>query len=822
MNSTNKNFKRSDPELEKKIGDLVGQMTLEEKIDMISGHPQHGSTRAIERLGIPEFKMADGPAGVHWWTERSTTYPALIMAAASWDKDLVEKIGIGLGRDCLSRGVHILLAPGVNIYRSPLCGRNFEYLGEDPYLSSRMAVAYVRGVQSQGVSTTVKHYAVNFQEYERHHVSSDLDERTLREIYLPAFKAAIQEGGSGCLMTSYNLVNGVHTSEHPFLIDGILKNEWGFDGVAMSDWASVYDAVNPVNAGLDLEMPTGKFMNSETLVPAVRDGRVSEKKIDDKIRRILRLAFCFGWIGREQKDPCIPESDPETIRISLDAARAGIVLLKNDKAVLPFKQENLRKVAVIGPSAHPANIGGGGSAYNNPSHTVSILEGIRHQLGSSAEVFHAAGVRPTRRFKSFATSEFFSGKDDKGLAGEYFNNLDLSGEAAVKRLDKQVNFWWGWMPPAEGITPKAYSVRWTGWLKPEKTGPYSLYVMSQFVDYRIWIDGKLVIDNWEKNLSKDAEGEVGLKAGSAAQVKIELRRKVSDWVEFHFGFEPAGSEKEEFAEALTLVKTADAVVVAAGFDRFSEGEGADRGFGLDKLQEKLIVETARLNPNTVVVLTAGGGVDMTKWLPKVKGLLLAWYPGQEGGTAVAEALFGALNPSGKLPATFEKKLKDRGSFDNYHDSDKDKKVFLKDGVFTGYRHFDRKKIKPLFPFGFGLSYTTFGYENLTLSSDRFDPKNGITVSFDIVNTGKREGAESCQVYVRDVESSVPRPVKELKGFAKVFLKPGERTTVKIVLGREALEFWHPQTKAWTAEPGEFEVLVGASCTDIRLKASFTL
>jgi beta-glucosidase len=367
MHSRSPRFTPPSPEVERRIQSLIDQLGTDEKVLLLGGKPgqsgpqANSATFALERIGLPELRMADGPTGVHWWCDASTAYPALIAAAASFDENLWYRLGTALGRDCRARGVHILLAPGVNIYRSALCGRNFEYAGEDPFLSSRFAVAYIRGLQDQGVSATVKHFAVNFMEYARHTVSSDVDERTLHEIYFPAFKAAVTEGGCGALMTAYNLVNGVHCSEHAGLILDTLKGAWEFDGVVMSDWLSTYSVATAMNAGLDLEMPTADQFTAANLLPVLESGEVSRAALDDKVRRVLRLAACFGWLDHEQKDPTIPYDDPVTAQVALDIARAGVVLLKNDRNLLPLDRGQLRSIAVLGPYAHPAVFGGGGS-----------------------------------------------------------------------------------------------------------------------------------------------------------------------------------------------------------------------------------------------------------------------------------------------------------------------------------------------------------------------------------------------------------------------------------------------------------------------------
>lgn len=810
MHADHPQFTPRSPDTERRVETLLQSLTLDEKILLLGGHPTRGATHAIERAGVIELKMADGPMGVHWWCDRSTAYPALIMAAACWDSELWERLGKALGRDCRARGVHLLLAPGLNIYRSPLCGRNFEYAGEDPFLAARVGVHYVRGVQSMGVSCTVKHYALNFQEYDRHNVSSDVDERTLHEVYLPAFKAVVTEGGVGGLMTAYNLVNGVHCSEHDVLINQILKKAWGFEGVVMSDWVSTYDAVAAANGGLDLEMPTAKFMNREKLRPALSAGKVSEQTLDDKVRRLLRLMVCFGWLDRDQHDSTIPLDDPETAAVALEVARRGVVLLKNDHEVLPFSPDRVRRLAVLGPYAHPAVFSGGGSAFTPPHRTVSVLDGIRSLTGTSVDVLHVAGPEPHPERQVFATSRFETA-DGPGLLAEYFNNSELVGSPTLTRQDVHLDFRWSFRTPHETITEPFFSVRWSGHIRIDQAGSHRIYTRSYDSACRVWLDDALLVDTWDREqgglITHDRQLDPGLH-----RVTLEWK-KTRYWGGVQFGWERVSPPDEVVTRAIDAARSADAAVVCVGFDQVSETEGADRSFAMNDRLTQLVREVSKVQPNTVVVLFAGGNVDMQDWLPGVAGLVHAFYPGQAGGQAIAEVLFGKINPSGKLPATFERRLEDRSSFDCYHDDDGDRRVALTDGIFTGYRHFDRAGIEPAFPFGFGLSYTTFAYENLELTPTS---GAGVKVAFDVINTGKRAGTEVAQVYVRDEEASLPRPLKELKGFASVSLEPGERRRVSVDLDRSAFEYYDPAHHSFVLEPGDFEILVGASAADVRV------
>jgi beta-glucosidase len=661
----------------------------------------------------------------------------------------------------------------------------------------------------------VKHFAVNFQEYDRHHVSSDLDDRTLHEMYLPAFEAAVNQGGVGALMTAYNLVNGVHCSEDPRLLREVLKERWGFDGVVMSDWVSTYSAKEAANAGLDLEMPTAEWLNRAKLLPLIESGEVSLEVIDDKVRRLLRLAACFGWLDHEQLDTTIAHDDSRSQQVALELARGGIVLLKND-GILPLDAHQLGTIAVLGPYADPAVFSGGGSAFTTPAVSTSVLEGLKRLVGEGVRLLHATGPEPNPERLVFSNSLFVS-ELGAGLVAEYYNAETPSGPPAVTRLDERLNFTWGPSAPMPEITVEHFSARWHGRIEPHTSGRHLVYSRSHDSVYRVVLDGKTLIDTWTGERNGLHTFEVDLEAGHTYSLEV-VWKKTRYWGGMQLGWECIENRSQEIARCVALAKQADLAVVCVGFDNVSEGEGFDRRFAMHEQLERLVVEVSRVQPNTVVVLTAGGNLDMQPWLDGVRGLLFASYPGQEGGQAVAEILFGEVNPSGKLPATFEKRLEDRSSYASYHDDDGDHRVQLVDGIFTGYRHMDRVRIEPQFPFGFGLSYTTFTYENLELSKGRIAVDETLVISIDVVNVGVRHGSEVVQIYVRDVEASVPRPYKELKGFAKVSLAPSERKRLTVELGARAFAFYDVARRDWVVEPGAFEILVGASATDIRKTA----
>ena len=804
---------------ESRADSILKQMTREEKIDYIGGYDSF-YIRAIPRLHLPAIKMSDGPLGVRNYG-LATAYPAGIALAATWDTDVVHRVGESIGREARGRGVHIMLGPGVNIYRAPMAGRDFEYYGEDPFLASRMAVAWIEGVQRQGVMATVKHFAANNQEYDRHNVSSDVDERTLREIYLPAFEAAVREAHVGAIMDSYNPLNGVHATENAHLNIDIAKKDWGFQGLIMSDWDATYDGVAAANGGLDLEMPSGKFMNRATLLPAVRDGRVSEPTIDDKVRRILREEIRFGFLDREQQDLSIPNWNQQARAIAAQAAQESMVLLKNDGPLLPLQVKKVRKIAVIGPDAHPAVTQGGGSAHVNPITSVSFLQGIGNYVGNRAQVYYSPGEPDLRA--ALSETQFSNGAGEAGFKGEYFNNADLEGTPALTRTDRRIDFRWpnSYAPDA----PEDFSVRWTGSFHAAEGGEYRAWLQGEHL-FRLYVDNKLVVDRWsggETTHQKSVVAPLTLPSGDH-NIRLEEHSTRRGWLSadnpsIAFALLPVADIVP--AEAVKQAAAADVAIVCVGFDRYSESEGFDRTFALPGFQDDLIRGIAAANKNTVVVLTAGGSVDMTRWLDRVPALIHAWYPGQEGGSVLAKILFGDVSPSGRLPATLERRWEDNPVHDSYYPQS-DKQLKYSEGVFVGYRGYERSGVKPLFPFGFGLSYTTFRYSNLAITPASMSGDGPVEVSFEVTNTGGREGADVAQVYVGDTHSHVPRPMKELKGFARVELKPGQTRRVTVKLDRRSLSYYDVPRRQWTAEPGSFDVLVGRSVDDIVLRGTLRL
>jgi len=694
-----------------RIADLLQRMTLEEKVAMLAGAGWM-ETVPNARLGIPSIKMADGPLGVRCWAGpdvaqppqvHSTAFPSNSALAAAWDPELVRSEGQAIGQEVKGHGRNMILGPTVNIARVPIWGRNFEGFGEDPYLAARLAVAYIQGVQSEGVVATVKHFAANNQEYERHRIDEKIDERTLNEIYYPAFRAAVQEAGVWAVMSAYNKINGLWCAENPHLLHEVLKKQWGFKGFVVSDWGSTYSTVETVNAGMDLEMPGGQpmrfwrespgfkkdgngagFLTPEKVLPAVASGKIASAAIDDNVGRILRVMFQSGLFDKPAGSGQV--DTPAHRALARKAAEESIVLLKNAGGILPLDGAKVHSIAVIGPNAAVARTGGGGSSMVNPSYAMSPLDGLRERAGAKVRISYALGV-------------------------------PMQGE------------------PFTDNTP-------------------------------------------------------------AAQAKL---RK----------------------EAAGLAAQADVAIVVVGYAPFLEREDFDRAtVDLPAGQDELIQAVTKANKNTIVVINAGSPVTMSKWLDQAAAVLDMWYGGQEGGHAIAAILFGDVNPSGKLPVTFAKEWKDCAAYGHYPGTNLH--VEYAEGIYVGYRHFDQRHIEPLFPFGYGLSYTKFEYSGLKVAPATVRPGQPVNVTLQVRNTGACAGAEVVQLYLHDVQSSLPRPPQELKGFHRVTLAAGEQKTVSFTLDQAALSFYSPEKHGWVAEPGAFEVLVGASSRDIRLKGAFTL
>jgi beta-glucosidase len=815
------------PAIEAQARAMVAKLTLEQKIELLGGVDSM-FTHAAPSIGLPRLKMSDASVGVRTWGP-TTAYAGGVALAATWDPDMAHRLGEGLGKDARARGVNFLLGPGVNIARTPIAGRNFEYLSEDPFLNSALVVPFIQGVQSQGVVATVKHYALNDQEYNRHNVSSDVDERTMREIYLPAFEAAVTQGHVDAVMNSYNLVNGVHATQNEFLNLKVLKGDWGFQGILMSDWDATYDPVGAANNGLDLEMPSPRFMNAKALLAAVKDGSVKESTIDDKVLRLCRTALRYGFLDHPQFDPADSTYSVADRAIALQGARESLTLLKNDGQLLPLDPAKVKTIAVIGPDAWPAVTGGGGSSEAQAFESVSALTGIANVAGPAVHVLYVRGL-PTLE-QVFRATHW-----DGPVKVAAFPSVDFSGTPTTGTL-RDIG---GFHPsPWEPEARTQRSIRYAASYKAAKTGKYLILAASPFWsgdEFTVQVDGKPVLSQSHAEGQVPQSASLDLTAGQTINVAVDylphsLAPRLGVGIAFEADLIPEDTKK--------IAALADVAVVAAGFDPSTEGEGYDRTFALPWGQDSLIEAIAAANPRTIVTLTGGGAADTRRWLDKVPALLHTWYPGQEGGTAIGEALFGKIDPEGKLPVSFDRSWGEspsaavyypiKGADTSLHVTEPGAPpvdyviphVKYSDGLMVGYRYWTTTGKHPLFPFGFGLSYTTFSFSNLKAPATAASGST-VSVSFDVTNTGSVAGAEVAQLYVSDPSAKATRPERELKGFEKVRLAPGETKHVTLNLDARAFSYWDSAAHKWAIDPGKFVLRVGDSSETTPLHADLTL
>jgi beta-glucosidase len=812
---------------ENRIQDLISQMTLAEKVSMTSGSGMWYST-GVERLGIPRLKVTDGPNGARGESREGATsacFPCGTALAATWNTQLVHAVGAEIGNETKSKGAHILLGPTVNIHRTPLAGRNFECYSEDPFLSARVAAAFISGVNSRGVGTSVKHFVCNDSEFERMTISSEVGERALREIYLPPFEAAVREAGTWSIMSAYNRVNGTYASESPDLLTQILRDEWGFDGFVVSDWFGTKSTA-ACAAGLDLEMPGPGVHLGEKILAAVESGDIPEEAVNNAVRRILRITVRAGVFENpdEVKEHSIDR--PEQRALVRRAAAEALVLLRNED-VLPLEASKLKRIAVIGPNADPAVIQGGGSAQVGPHYSVSPLDGIRERLGDAVEVVHEIGCTIHKSLPSLDSRWVTTPDGEPGLEVAYFNGIEPGAEPDLVRRGSDGAYHW-FAPFADEIDIKAFSARLTAHFTPPESGLFQFALTSAGLT-RLRIDGETLIDNWAEQTpgdfffgmgSSEVRGEIQLEAGRNYLLEVDYSRQDTPLIAgLKIGcMQPVAEDGME--RAVKAAANADAAVVVIGLNEEWESEGRDReSLGLPGRQDELVRRIVAANPQTVVVVNAGSPVQMD-WAHETPALLQFWYPGHEGGNALADVLFGDLSPSGRLPTTFPVRIEDNPTHVGY--PGESGQVVYGEGVFVGYRYYEHKKIEPLFPFGHGLGYARFEYGPLQLNQKEYKQGEDLKVSLDVTNTSTREAQEVVQLYVHDVESTRLRPEQELKAFTKLLLAPGETQRITLAIGAEALASFDTEQKAWVAEPGEFEIRVGASSQDIRQRAGLQL
>jgi len=805
--------------IESDVEKLLSQLTLEEKISLVHANSKF-AIASIERLGIHEMWMSDGPHGVRqevsrnsWasagWSDDHATYlPPLTAVAASWNTDMAKLHGNVLGSEARHRRKDMILGPGVNLARLPLYGRNFEYLGEDPYLAAKLVVPEIKAIQANDVAATLKHYALNTQELNRHGVDAKPDERTLREVYLPAFEAGVKEAGVHAIMGSYNSFRGTNANQSEHLIKTILKGEWGYQGLLVTDWdvnINTYDAA--VN-GLDIEMGTrvksyDDYHLAKPFLAMLKKGKIPVAVLDDKVRRILRVQLSIGMMDKQRLSG--QRNTPEHIASARTIAEQGTVLLKNE-GVLPLDKAKLKNVLVLGPNANKKHGTGGGSSQVKSLYEITPLQGLKEKLGENVNftVLRAGsehGVLP--------------------IAGDYILTRHAGAgtpawrfiKYATKQYKKGIEH--SWLPDSAYRSPVGTSheyVSLKATLQPLESGIHTLKI-SALGKLTIRVNGKTLLEHNSDSLSPELH-PIELNQNQEYNFVLNYEGKDS----FTLGWNAPGDLFTTVAEYTAQAKQADAVFYFGGLSHADDRESKDRyDMKLPNQQDEVIRNLIAANPNTIVFINAGSAVEMP-WAEQAKAIVWGWYGGMEGGRAYADMLLGNLNPSGKMPITLPRKLADTAAIalDDYNANDS----LYKEGVFIGYRWFEQQKIEPLFPFGHGLSYTQFDYSNIQSSKTQISDDDTITISATITNTGALKGAEVVQLYLHDKNASVDRPLKELKGFQRVELEVGESKKVNFTITPRDLSFWDINRNDWLAETGEFDIMIGASLTDIRLKTSF--
>ena len=798
---------------------LLSQLTLEEKVGLLSGK-DFWNLKAVERLGIPSLRVSDGPTGLRSInSDPSTVFPVGVALAASWDRTLVREMSAGIGREAIAHDVDVLLAPGVNIQRTPLGGRNFEYYSEDPHLSSEIGVAYVEGVQSEGVGTSVKHYVANNQEHMRMQGSSNLTTRVLHEMYLASFEPVIKRAKPWTVMSAYNRVNGAFASEHDGLLNGVLKSDWGFDGVVVSDWAAAKSTVGSANGGLDLEMPGPGAFYGDSLMAAVEAGDVAEATIDDHVLRVLCLIVRCGLLDGNPKASRAELSTPRHRILARQAAAAGMVLLKNEGQLLPLNQA--RRVAVIGGLADYPAIQGGGSSQVSPDRIVTPLEGLREAFGDETELTFERGIdhEPNPPVLDGRLLSPEAGSSVKGLSVRYFSNSDYHGEPAHEATD------WhfaklGFGAAAQSDEDLSFSAEWTGVLTPRHSGVHELLVTHSNPDVDVIIDDKTLVGEGTDRESEllfmilpmnRRKASIHLEAGRSYPITVRYRQTQEMSIRAFNIFNIFMREPDpDRSAAIKAAQQADRALVFVGAGTTAETEGKDRAsMRLSDGQNQLVEDVLAVNPNTIVVVNTGGPVEMP-WADRVPAIVQMWLPGQEGGHALTDILTGKVNPSGKLPVTFPKRYEDNPTYLHFPGN---LQVDYGEGLFVGYKHYDALDIDPLFPFGHGLSYTSFELSN---AQYRDVIKHGETVflSIDLKNTGKLPGAETVQVYVEDTVTAETMPLRQLRAFEKVQLAAGETKALRFDLEARAFSWFNTDTNSWSMTPGRYRIHIGTSSRDL--------
>ena len=832
---------------------LLENMTIDQKVQLVTGNLNHYYglyNEELQELGIPALRMADGPAGVRIANpdiqdKKSTALPAPIALAATWDIDAAKVYGELIGNEAFNTTHNVVLGPGLDIARLPWGERNFESLGEDPLLQSKLAIPIVTGIQSYPVMATGKHWLLNNQETERFTINSVASERVIHEVYARPFGEVIEHANLSSVMCSFNKVNGVNACNNEGILTTLLKDQLDFKGFVMSDYFANPNTVESANAGLDLEtpgVPVGHW--GDKLIAAVEDGKVSEERIDDMATRILIQMFSKGLFDYPTENIQIPAK--EHGKIARELAEQSMILMKNENKALPLNKSEIDSIAVIGPEADTYSAGGGSSLVV-PTYTVSPLEGIKNKVGENVKVSYAPGTDPIGAGDilpgpSAVPSSLLipvDGQNETGLTAEYWTNINFEGEPSLVRTDNQVNFSFGFynyegfnaQSPKLAKIPVEFngemSARWTGQLTAPESGEYK-FSLSSLGSCKLYIDDELVIDNQSRKL-KTSKKTLSFVEGEQHDVRIEYSTGEAGGIPdfgglIRFGWEPpADAVEAKMQEAIDLAEKSDVVVVVT---RTYDSEGyLDKSIlDLPNNQDRLIKEVAKANPNTIIVQMSGRAVQMDTWQDDVPAIVQTWFPGQEQGNAIANVLFGDVNPSGKLPITFPVDEDSTPVSSENQFPGIDGVSDYSEGVFVGYKGFEEAGIEPAYAFGHGLSYTTFNYQNIKAKAMTKSKNKDleITISLNLCNTGYVSGSEVVQVYVGELPTNVVTPLKQLAGFKKVELDPGKQELVKIELDPKAFSYWDEENDEWVTPSGEILIYVGSSSKDIRLKTTVTI
>lgn len=833
------------PEVEQKVQAILSQMTLSEKLSYINIDDGH-MLRALPQYGLPGTVSYDSSMGVHVEsTMFGTQYPAMSALAATWNIARARDYGLAIGFDTRAAGGQQLLSPGLNLYRTPFNGRGAEHVsGEDPFLGAVMGPMVTNAIQAQGVWTAAKHYLANEQEANRHLLDVHVSERALRELYLPGFESLVKNANPAAIMCGFNKINGDFACESHSLIADTLKGQWNFQGFVLSDFNSINDGLKAALAGTDLDMPSGLKMNEATLTPFIESGELSLATIDDKVRRNLRAMVSYGF-DQGLPEPSGIKDDARSLRASLNVAREGIVLLKNETVgqakLLPLPKS--ANIAVIGNIAEQAPPSPFGTAWSEVESHVTEVAGLRRRGTGNVTFLRSLSLNPQRA--AWFTQDPTSSNPQayvRGLRAEYYNNANLSGSPAVTRIEPGVNweFTSGTNTTTRGTTTVegfattqgSFSARFIGKIRPTITGRHVFKVRGDGA-VKLWVNNRLIVDQDGSPLSTDLADAisqsgrtVSLQAGELYDVQLEFSRVSSFYIPAQGGLWGLQMSWASLVPPADLGDY-DAVVVAAGINNEYEGEASDHGYGLPEFQDEMIRNVIAANPKTVVVLHAGGTLDVSAWVNRANGLIHAWYPGAFAGTALSQIIFGDTNPSGKLPVTWDRQVQDNPSYPSYPDprpyqgSNALADMTYSEGIFMGYRGYDKAYRKPLFAFGYGLSYSTFEYSDISVSPAIILPGSEVNVRFTVTNTGSVAGYETAQLYVMPLAPTAERPVKELKGFRKVRLQPGESRQLSIPLNARSFAWFDPDSFNWIVDAGRYRVQVGGASDNLPIRANLT-